>query len=158
MQRPGRAPTSQGLQGCCSCSSLWRALPPLEINDSLGSTWGLAAKTNTQTARLGLSVQRSGCKILVDPSLQHAWSPSASVLCRWTGVFLVSMFPMAQRRAPLPQPQSHPQHVCPAVSPVQPPWVTWMCGLLGAVLLSTGIAPWGFVWQHGCRRVIFSLV
>lgn len=56
-------------------------------------------------------------------------------------VFLVSVFPMAQGCTALSQPQSHHQHVCP----VQPPWVTWLCGVLGAALLSSGISPGG-IW------------
>lgn len=88
-QRPRRAPRSQDLQGCCYCSSLW-----LTLAATTGDKWhpwfdgdSLPRQTLTQTARLGLSIQGSGCKILQDPILQHAWSPSASVLCRWTSCF-----------------------------------------------------------------------
>lgn len=61
-QMPGKAPASEGLQGCCNCCSLWWGLLLPEINDTLRSVWGLAAKTSSQTATLGLSLQRSSCK------------------------------------------------------------------------------------------------
>lgn len=48
-QRPARAPASEGLRGCCYCYSLWWGLLLPEINDTPGSMWGLAAKTNSQT-------------------------------------------------------------------------------------------------------------
>lgn len=126
-----------------------------------------------QTSRLGLSLQRSGCKILLDPSLQHAWSPSASVLCRWT-----SCFPHFHVSCTLVQPQSHPQHVCPVASAsaaimgnldvrcaqgcITEQWDTPM-GFWLAVKLQGGYflpgqtesAPLAMMWQcRGCRERI----
>lgn len=123
------SPHEPGPPGLCCSSSLGRALPPPEINDTLGSMWGLGAKANTQTiSQAGLVTHRSGCKIPLDPSLQHTWSPNASVLCRWTSCFPPFRVSRGTGLCTLvPTTIPSPAHLgITHLLPLRPPWVTWM--------------------------------
>lgn len=168
-------PHEPGPWGCCCCSSLWQVLPPLEINDTLGLTWGLAAKTNNSNKHPGWACPYRGV------AAKYFWIQACStpghpvpVSCvDGPCVLLISVFP-----APLSQPQSHPQHVCPVASAsaatmgnldvwcaqgcITEQWDTLM-GFWLAVKLQGGYflpgqtesAPLEMMWQcRGCREGI----
>lgn len=124
-QRPGRAPASEGLRGCCYCYSLWWGLLLPEINDTLGLMRGLTAKTNSQTnSQAGLV--RTEERLQNKPRSELA--AHTVTQCRWTLYFLG-----APCHIPLSRSQSCPQHVFP---------------ILSASVATTGnLNPWG---ARGC--------
>lgn len=142
-QRPGRAPTNQGLRGCCDCSSFWGALPPLEINYTLGSTWGLADKTNSQTnSQAGLVHTEEWLQNTAGSKL--AAHMVTQCQCPVQMDLMFSSFPCFPRHSatlPCPNHNRIPSTSVLKCLPAQPPWVTWMCG---AALLSSGDIPMGF--------------